>query len=89
MAGSQGRVTSEGEFASGAEDPHGVVGCWIRCRHDKGGFGEIRPLGESVHLLRRQACSVEYDGDGITESWLSGEYVYLREGTRSNHAKQT
>jgi len=40
-----------------------------------------------VHLLRRQPCSVEYDGDGITESRLSGEYVYLSEGTRSIHEK--
>jgi hypothetical protein len=40
-----------------------------------------------VHLLCRQPCPVEYDGDGITESRLSSEDVHLSEATRSIHEK--
>ena len=84
MACAERGMSGEGEFTTRAEDSHAVVGRRVLRREQEGRLGEIRPIGEVLHLLRGQSGAIVNDGDGVAEQGDVGEHINLAEGPRGH-----
>ena len=79
MAAAERRVTRERQLRHGREDPQAIVGLGGAGPEDERRLGEVRPAGEALHLLGREAGAVQDDGDGVAAVGLAGEDVDLPE----------
>ena len=77
MAGAQGGVTGEREFPPGAKNPHRVVGLRVGGRQHEGGFRQIGPVGEGLHVRSAQARSIHHHRQRVAKVWHSGEHIDL------------
>jgi hypothetical protein len=67
MRRAKGRVSGEGQFPTGREDPQSVVGFGGGGRQDEGCLGRIRPPREALHVLIPEVGAVEHHGDRVAK----------------------
>jgi hypothetical protein len=84
VAGPQRWMPGEGQLLAGGEDPHPVVRAAGGRREHERGLREVRPVGEPLHLPRRQPLSVEHHGDRVPPVGDGGEDVDVPD--RAGHA---
>ena len=59
----------------------GIVGSGAGRPHREGRFGQVRPVGEPLHVLSREVAGVENDGDRVASVGGGGEHVHLVKGS--------
>jgi uncharacterized protein (TIGR03083 family) len=70
-------MTSERELFCRGEDTNPVVGSRIRGRDQEGRLGQIRPVGELLHLSAVQAVGVDHDCQRVSEERSIREDIEL------------
>ena len=80
MRGSEGRVPGEWKLLVGRKDPDPVIGLGVGRRQEECGLGQVGPVGELLHLLRREVFGVNHHGERVASVVIGGEHVHLGEG---------
>jgi hypothetical protein len=78
-------MSSEGQFPTRAEDAHRVVRLVTTGGSNEGGFGQIGPVGESLHLICGETGSIENYGYRVAERGCVGEDIDLGKATAIIH----
>jgi len=79
VAGAQGGMPGEGQFPGRGEDPDQVVRLGRPGGQHEGGFRQVRPAREQLHLLVAEAVGTKHDRDRVTEVRSLGEDIHLTE----------
>ena len=79
VAAAERRVARERELLRRGEDPHAVVRLRRLGLHDERRLGQVRPVREALHRLRRDAVGAEHDRHRVAGVGLLGEDVDLLE----------
>jgi len=74
-----GGVACEWQLAIGREDAQTVVRIGTCGGQYEGGFGQVVPVGDLLHLLARQAFGLQDDRQRVALESLGGEDVDLLE----------
>lgn len=78
-------MASERQLARGGENPHAVMGTGGFGFQQKGGFAELGPAREGLHLFGGQFVGVRHHRQGIALVRLFGEHVHLVELQGNGH----
>jgi hypothetical protein len=70
-------MTRKGQLAPGAEDSNPIVGGGRLGRQQKGGLGQVGPIGKCLHLLGGQALAIEHHRKRIAHKGSTRKHVDL------------
>lgn len=73
MTAAQGRMAGERQFAHRGENAHPIIRCRLAWGQQEGGFAQVAPTGEGLHLLVREIGGIEHHGQRIAQQRLGGK----------------